>query len=259
MNDSTTYCIYRIVCFPTAKTYIGYTKTPGRRKTDHFRTLRDGVHYNVKLQRAFAKYGEGSFFFEVIEKGLTKLAALEREQFWITHYDSHHNGFNMTDGGEITGNSNKPCEWNGKQYPSAAAAALDVGINPNTMQGRIRNGYRCDADMVGTGAKSAERFSKPCEFDGVCYPSITAAAQALGISGRAMQNRLARGYTKSSDVPKGGKRGANKKACSWNGVDYPSKKAAAIALNVAYKSMVYWLKRGYTRDSDMKRKHGTNG
>lgn len=49
-----------------AKFYIGQAAVLRKRKTAHFRALRNGVHKNEPLQRAFRKYGESSFNFEIL-------------------------------------------------------------------------------------------------------------------------------------------------------------------------------------------------
>ena len=44
--------IYRILCIPTGKSYIGQTIDINRRKHEHFSTLRRNKHENPKLQKA---------------------------------------------------------------------------------------------------------------------------------------------------------------------------------------------------------------
>lgn len=60
--------IYRIVIRSSNidRIYIGQAKNLRRRRKDHLVDLRSGSHKNQRMQRAFVKYGEGSFSFEVI-------------------------------------------------------------------------------------------------------------------------------------------------------------------------------------------------
>jgi len=56
-----------IVNLITRRVYIGSALRLGRRKVDHFKTLRAGTHHNSHLQRSFNKHGDDSFEFSVIE------------------------------------------------------------------------------------------------------------------------------------------------------------------------------------------------
>lgn len=55
--------IYAIVNTINGKVYIGSSKSVEGRCNGHFRDLRNHKHYNVKLQRAWNKYGEQSFSY----------------------------------------------------------------------------------------------------------------------------------------------------------------------------------------------------
>lgn len=46
------------------------------------------------------KYGRDNFSFEIIESGLDKESANNRERFWIKFYDSYKDGYNCSLGGE---------------------------------------------------------------------------------------------------------------------------------------------------------------
>ncbi len=60
--------IYRIIVNSPKgiRVYIGQAKNLKRRKKDHFVHLRMGDHKNLRMQRAFYKYGEKAFSFEVV-------------------------------------------------------------------------------------------------------------------------------------------------------------------------------------------------
>ena len=74
--------IYEIVNRENGKRYIGSAVHLERRKTEHFGNLRKGKHRNRHLQSAYAKYGENSFVFSVLEY-CGKERLIEREQFYI--------------------------------------------------------------------------------------------------------------------------------------------------------------------------------
>lgn len=246
MSNSTTHCIYRIVCFATGKVYIGRTKNPRKRQNDHFSYLRKGKHPNTHLQRAFNKYGEGSFYFEVLEKFIPDDKVAVREIHWVNEFDSYRNGFNRSFGGETNPNVSKPCEWNGVQYPSIIAAATALGVDRGTMEDRFRRGYSCDEDIPSYPVW----LSHSCVWNGIAYPSISKAAKANGVSGNQMQRRFNQGYTCDADI----KAKFKGRGCTWNGTEYPTIKAAAKALGVSHRTMRRRLEAGYTGDADMIRR-----
>lgn len=59
--------IYRIVCLPTGKSYVGSSKHVGLRWRQHYRELSRGASRCVLLQRAWTKHGEDSFQWSVLE------------------------------------------------------------------------------------------------------------------------------------------------------------------------------------------------
>lgn len=100
MTDWGTYDVYRIVCFPTAQVYIGLAQSVKPRLAQHWRELRKGHHHNSLLQKAYNEFGRGAFFHEVLERDMKYDEALAREQYWVAHYRSAYDGFNLTFGGK---------------------------------------------------------------------------------------------------------------------------------------------------------------
>jgi group I intron endonuclease len=90
--------IYRILNTVTGKYYIGQTiKLPHKRWAEHIKTSKTGT---TNLYISMRKHGTDVFHFKVIEVCDDSLMN-DREQFWIKHYDSYHNGYNMTFGGYL--------------------------------------------------------------------------------------------------------------------------------------------------------------
>lgn len=89
--------IYKIVCLPTGKLYIGSSDNLRVRSLSHWAYLRGQRHANAYLQNAWNKYGESSFAFEIIELILSSFL-LEREQYWIDKLQAcdHRKGFNFS-------------------------------------------------------------------------------------------------------------------------------------------------------------------
>lgn len=65
MPEGGIYCIRNTL---NNKRYIGSTHNFRVRRSAHFAALRKGNHPTRKLQRAFDKYGEAAFVFEVLER-----------------------------------------------------------------------------------------------------------------------------------------------------------------------------------------------
>ena len=74
--------VYKIVNMINGKIYIGSTKDFKDRWNRHLRQLRRGKHHSKHLQRAYDKYGENSFSFEIIEI-CAEEQRLEREQYYL--------------------------------------------------------------------------------------------------------------------------------------------------------------------------------
>lgn len=78
--------VYCIANTANGKRYVGSAaKSLRRRLRDHRRDLRDGVHTNQILQRAWNKYGETAFEFSVLEY-CPPADCVDREQFWLDTY-----------------------------------------------------------------------------------------------------------------------------------------------------------------------------
>lgn len=91
--------IYKCTCLSNGRSYIGQTCSLFKRKNDHINRLKNNKHYNKHLQRAWNKYGEENFIWEVLE--ICPVEQLnEREKYWIEYYDAFKTGFNQTSGGD---------------------------------------------------------------------------------------------------------------------------------------------------------------
>lgn len=88
--------VYKITNTANGKVYIGSSVDLMVRKGGHFSSLRKGKHPNKHLQRAFDKYTEACFVFEIIERcPEDQSILLEREQFHIDATGSAETGYNI--------------------------------------------------------------------------------------------------------------------------------------------------------------------
>lgn len=74
--------VYRILNLIDLKCYVGSTKYLNKRKNEHFKALRKNIHKNNHLQRAWNKYGESYFEFQILEHGNLESIRLN-EWKWI--------------------------------------------------------------------------------------------------------------------------------------------------------------------------------
>jgi len=87
--------IYKIICLANGKCYIGSTiQKPKNRMMQHIYELRKNRHHSSKMQNCFNKYGEQSFWFEIIEVVSSVESLFQREQYWINILDSYKSGLN---------------------------------------------------------------------------------------------------------------------------------------------------------------------
>lgn len=87
--------IYKITCTANKRFYIGSTVNLSARKRQHFSDLRLSKHCNRHLQRAWDKYGEHAFTYEVVELVLP-MSLPAREQYWLNKFKPFgRRGFNI--------------------------------------------------------------------------------------------------------------------------------------------------------------------
>ena len=93
------HVIYKIN-FSNGKVYIGQSNDFTARRNQHLSEARNGSDY--KIYRAMRKYNTVKEDFEIIESEIeSQDIANEREIYWIAYYDSYHNGYNSTPGGQV--------------------------------------------------------------------------------------------------------------------------------------------------------------
>lgn len=96
--------VYRIACHRNGKVYVGRALNIQKRWTRHRWELRHSTHRNSHLQRAWDKYGETAFTFEVAcvidEPDPSRLdAALAAAE--IAELAKHPNAFNLMEAGQL--------------------------------------------------------------------------------------------------------------------------------------------------------------
>lgn len=102
------YCITNKI---NNKKYIGKTEdSVEERFKEHLNSINTKRDYNRPLYRAIRKYGKEYFYIETLEEVDTDKLN-EREIYWISFYDTYHNGYNATEGGDGQSLYNKDAIW----------------------------------------------------------------------------------------------------------------------------------------------------
>jgi group I intron endonuclease len=88
--------IYAIRNLLNNRRYVGSTINLATRFPGHRRELRKKIHFNPYLQRAWDKYGEEQFVYEIVER-CDKSVLLDREEHWIRELRSYKDeeGYNL--------------------------------------------------------------------------------------------------------------------------------------------------------------------
>ena len=132
--------IYKITNLITKQAYIGQSVNIERRKRQHLNTAysESNKYYNNPLYRAIRKYGIENFDFEILENcSIEKLN--QQEKYWIKKYDTFFHGYNLTFGGDGSGN---------KQTKESIIGIFNDLENTNLTQKEIANKWNISEEMV---------------------------------------------------------------------------------------------------------------
>lgn len=92
------YVVYRHVS-PSGKSYVGITSQKPEYRWSNGKNYRNSYRFNAAIK----KYGWDAFDHYILESGLTKLEAIEREKYYIRLFESDnpHKGYNVSPGGGL--------------------------------------------------------------------------------------------------------------------------------------------------------------
>lgn len=77
--------VYAIINRLNGHIYIGSSINIHRRKFRHFRYLKEGIHENTHLQRAYNKYGESEFEFIILETTTPDIRLIAEQTYLNQH------------------------------------------------------------------------------------------------------------------------------------------------------------------------------
>ncbi len=108
------YCLIS----PSGRRYIGQTWHIHVRMST-YKTSLDRVKPQIKLYKAFCKYGFENFEIEILDYCFTQKQMDDAEYYWIKFYDSINTGYNIKEGGrggKHTNESNKKNRYSNARY-----------------------------------------------------------------------------------------------------------------------------------------------
>ena len=98
--------IYRIRNLVNGKCYYGSSKEIEKRLSRHEKELKNNIHINCILQRAWDKYGKDNFLFEIVEECDIN-ALLKTEQKYLNLQPEYNIGIKSSGGDNLTKNPNR--------------------------------------------------------------------------------------------------------------------------------------------------------
>lgn len=144
--------IYKIEHIASGKVYVGSAIKLNIRFSSHRSALRLSTHPNIKLQRAWNRYGDASFTFSVLEYVDDVTELIGYEQYWIDRLCAAEHGYNVAPtAGSSLGRITSP-ETRVKQ----SMALKGRPIHPNRLAALIGRVYSLE-----TRAKISSALSKP--------------------------------------------------------------------------------------------------
>lgn len=174
--------LYRLT-FPNGKSYIGATTIGAETRLAHHRIQARRRAPRFPVHCALKKYGP-AVVLDVLGSFETREQAFAAEIEAIEKHGTRcPDGYNMTDGGDgVT------CDVPAEARARAAEKMRGRPLSPEH-RARLSDAHRGKvlspehrAKMSESAKKRGALNKKPVEIDGTSYPSITEAAQALGIS-----------------------------------------------------------------------------
>ena len=134
--------IYKFTNKINGRSYIGQSRNIEKRMKEHyyraFNSYSKNKEFSSPFYSALRKYGKENFYFEILEECQIK-DLNEKEKYWIQYYDTFHNGYNATKGGD------------GETKYDHQKILEALRINPRPIE--IAKLFNCSCDLVQQIAK----------------------------------------------------------------------------------------------------------
>ena len=133
--------IYKITNLINGHSYIGLSTHIEDRWQYHKTPCNWEREKNKTLYQAILKYGIENFDFEILEECEPELLN-EKEKYYIKKYDTYHNGYNMTTGGEDNQGDAHP------RHKLSEKDIIDIRTRYDNLE-RKRDVYQLYKDKIG--------------------------------------------------------------------------------------------------------------
>lgn len=215
-------CIYKIINVRNGKFYVGSAVNFAKRKAKHKWRLKRGDHSNKHLQAAWNKHGEKAFVFAIVQEVPEGEDLLEMENRWLHEHVGREYCYNIAADATSpgTGKSGPLNPMYGKRFnhtketkekisktskgrPMSEAAkekiraSLKGHVLPPDVREKISNTLKGEGNYWygKTRPEFAEKVRKAvfCPTNGVTYPSVRHAREALDIPPTTINRALKSG------------------------------------------------------------------
>ena len=232
--------IYQIRNVGNNTVYIGSSKNIYSRWQRHKHDLIHNLHHNIYLQRAWVKYGESTFVFEILEI-CTKEVLFDREQHYI---DITSNMYNI---GSVSGGDNLTNHPHRDLIIKKMKDTLNKTTQALTKEERIERWARPGKyNPNWKGGISSEFYCVDCGVSVSRYKQRCVTCKSKG-KNNAFYGKY---HTESAkqkirEARIGKYNGNQRKRVSIDGVIYVSCTAAASALGVSPATITYRMKNSW--------------
>jgi len=180
--------IYKITNLISNKLYVGCASNIRTRINGHLYDLRKGVHSNTYLQKAWSKYGERNFVFEIIEK-CDKNNLHAREHYWANELNCFDRsiGYNLkpTDPNGCSIHSEETKEKLRQANKGKKPSALCIQkLKERTLSSEHKEIMRKSREGIDYTRLHREKRGKKVidESTGIIYSSLAEVCELLGIT-----------------------------------------------------------------------------
>ena len=181
--------VYRITIVSTGEFYIGSAANLRKRKTTHLTDLKNGTHYNRRLQEAYSRGLE--LHWEVLEYSEDREIAFDKEQSELDKYLGSRLLLNRsTDArNSFSGMERAPMSVDSRLRLSSERPGVPRSEETRLKIGLANKGRKFEGDTLERLKLRNLEKGKPVTVDGKTYPSASQAARELGISPKTARKR----------------------------------------------------------------------
>jgi group I intron endonuclease len=180
--------IYKIINIVNGKVYVGCASNIRTRVNGHLYNLRRNNHPNNYLQKAWIKYGEESFIFEILDQCSINELHL-KEHYWVTKLNclDRSTGYNLkpTDSNGCSIHSEETKEKLRQANKGKKPSALCIQkLKERTLSPEHKEIMRKSRESIDYTKLHREKRGKKVidQSTGIIYSSLAEVCELLGIT-----------------------------------------------------------------------------